>query len=123
MATTKNDKNLPKRNFLVAYGDTFGNITEACRLAKISRNTYYQWKKEDAQFLADLDAIEPKESFKDFVENAAVKKIKEGDTAMIIFAAKTKLKDRGWVERTEITGADGDKLNAFTVEIVNGGAN
>lgn len=116
----KSNINLLKKNFIVAYGDTFGNVTESCRLTQISRKTFYQWKNNDPEFAAEIENVEPKESFKDFVENAAVKKIKEGDTAMIIFAAKTKLKDRGWVERQEITGADGDKLNAFTVEIVNG---
>jgi hypothetical protein len=49
-----------------------------------------------------------------------MRKIREGDTAAIIFASKTQLKDRGYIERQELTGADGDKLGAFTVEIING---
>ena len=117
---TNQDINLQKRNFLVAYGDTFGNVAEACRITGIARSAFYRWKEEDKKFQKALEEVDPKESFKDFVELAAVKKIKEGDTAMIIFAAKSKLKDRGWIERQEITGADGDKLNAITVEIVNG---
>ena len=117
---TNKDINLQKRNFLVAYGDTFGNVSEACRITGIARSAFYRWKEEDKKFQKALEEVDPKESFKDFVELAAVKKIKEGDTAMIIFAAKSKLKDRGWVERQEITGADGDKLNAITVEIING---
>jgi len=117
---TNKDINLQKRNFLVAYGDTFGNVAEACRITGIARSAFYRWKEEDKKFQKALEEVDPKESFKDFVELEAVKKIKEGDTAMIIFAAKSKLKDRGWIERQEITGADGDKLNAITVEIVNG---
>lgn len=117
---TNKDINLQKRNFLVAYGDTFGNVAEACRITGIARSAFYRWKEEDKKFQKALEEVDPKESFKDFVELAAVKKIKEGDTAMIIFAAKSKLKDRGWIERQEITGADGDKLNAITVEIING---
>jgi hypothetical protein len=50
------------------------------------------------------------------VEDALVEKIKDKDTTAIIFACKTKLKKRGYVERQEITGADGKKV--FEVKIV-----
>ena len=36
--------------------------------------------------------------------------MKEGDTTMIIFYAKTQMKDRGYTERKEITGKDGEDL-------------
>jgi len=120
---TNKDINLQKRNFLVAYGDTFGNVSEACRITGIARSAFYRWKDEDEKFQKALAEVDPKESFKDFVELAAVKKIKEGDTTMIIFAAKSKLKDRGWIERQEITGADGQNIGAFTVEVITNDSN
>ena len=36
--------------------------------------------------------------------------MKEGDTTMIIFYAKTQMKNRGYTERSEITGKDGNDL-------------
>lgn len=52
-----------------------------------------------------------REKLKDFVESRMLKKIEAGDTAMIIFYAKTQMKDRGYVERVENTGKDGGAIN------------
>lgn len=111
---------LKKEAFIKAFQNNYGNITQSVEAAGVSRGMYYQWVKDDPEFLARIEAIEPKEIKKDFIENALLKKIREGDTAAIIFASKTQLKDRGYIERQELTGADGDKLGAFTVEIING---
>ena len=48
----------------------------------------------------------------DFVESKLLQKIKDGDTSAIIFYCKTQLKERGYTERKEITGADGKDLFA-----------
>ena len=48
-----------------------------------------------------------KERRKDFVEGELYKQIKRGNIAAIIFYLKTQAKDRGYVERQEVTGADG----------------
>lgn len=50
----------------------------------------------------------------DLGEVALVKKIQAGDTTSIIFALKTLGKDRGYVERSEITGKDGE---GFSIEV------
>jgi hypothetical protein len=107
---------LKKKAFLEAYRKAFGNISKACKATNMDRGTFYDWKVKDPDFIAALEAIEPDEDFADFVEDALVEKIRDKDTTAIIFACKTKLKKRGYVERQELTGADGKKL--FEVKIV-----
>ena len=70
--------------------------------------TYYRWYNEDPDFKEKADDI--KELQKDFAESLILKKMKEGDTTMLIFYAKTQMKDRGYTERKEITGKDGEDL-------------
>jgi len=47
---------------------------------------------------------------KDLVEAEIILKCQEGDPRILIFYAKTRMKDRCFVERSEITGAEGDSL-------------
>lgn len=83
-------------------------IATACKQANITRKMFYTYMKNDPEFREAVEVIE--EQRKDFVERKIMEKIEEGDTSMLIFYAKTKMKDRGYVERTEITGKDGDAL-------------
>lgn len=98
-----------KQQFPQILADSFGIVTEACRKANIARFTYYRWLESDPEFaLLCKDAAEVT---KDFVEGQLLNKIKQGDTPAIIFYCKTKLKERGYVERIEQTGKDGESLN------------
>jgi hypothetical protein len=112
---------LKKQAFIEAYKKTFGNISMSAELAKIDRQTYYNWLEKDAEFKAAIEALKPDEIFLDFCENALQKKIGKGDTTAIIFALKTKGKNRGYVERQEVTGKDGEDLfKDVQIKIVNG---
>lgn len=95
-----------KEDLLAALAQTSGIVSSACKAANVSRMTYYRYYKEDPAFREKADDI--KELQKDFAESLILKKMKEGDTTMIIFYAKTQMKDRGYTERREITGKDGE---------------
>lgn len=98
-----------KREFHEVLAKCNGVIKTACQKLKISRMTYYNWRKEDLDFAAKCDEIYEEKD--DFVESQLFKKIEDGDTACIIFYAKTKMKHRGYVERIERTGKDGESLS------------
>jgi len=51
-----------------------------------------------------------KERRKDFVEGKLFSEIKKGNITAIIFFLKTQAKDRGYVERQEVTGANGGAI-------------
>lgn len=92
--------NLDKNEFLKVFKKALGNISVACQNFGCERQTFYNWYNTDADFKAKADAV--KEIRKDFIESALDKKIQEGDTTAIIFAAKTQCKDRGYVEKQEL---------------------
>lgn len=97
-----------KAELLAALQANSGIIASACRACNLSRNTYYRFYEEDPKFREQADDV--KELQKDFAESLILKKMKEGDTTMIIFYAKTQMKDRGYSERVEVTGKDGSDL-------------
>ena len=66
---------------------------------------------------------EASETTIDFVESQLLKNINEGDTTSIIFFLKTKAKHRGYVERQEISGANGAPLASVTIYIPENGRN
>ena len=107
-STTQNKTAASKEAFLTQLEQSFGLVATTCRKVGISRSTYYKWRKDDSQFADRADEV--KELQKDAVEALILKKMKGGDTSMLIFYAKTQMKDRGYVERRELVGKDGRDL-------------
>lgn len=93
-----------KAKFLEVFKEALGNVSVACKRFGLDNSTYYEWFNNDPEFRKEAEAV--KEIRKDFIESALDRKIKEGDSSCIIFAAKTQCKDRGYVEteRKEIAG-------------------
>lgn len=103
-----------KKALLTALEKSFGVVTTACRNANISRQTFYNYYKDDEEFKKACDDIG--EIALDMAESQLHKQILEGNTSATIFYLKTKGKKRGFIERQEFTGADGDRL--FEIEII-----
>jgi|TARA_R100000084_G_scaffold30359_1_gene11048 hypothetical protein len=98
--------------FLEVFASKMGNVSKACKSANISRQTFYDWMK-DQSFSEKVDEV--KEGLLDFAEHQLLSNIKEGKTAEILFYLKTKGKKRGYIERQEVDTV-GDKM--FEVKIL-----
>jgi len=97
-----------KKALLVALEKTLGIVTTACKIVDIDRSTFYKYFNEDKDFakaVKDVDNV-----VLDFAESQLHQQIKDSNTASTIFYLKTKGKNRGYVERQEITGKDGDAI-------------
>ena len=60
------------------------------------------------------------DQYLDLTEHALIKQIKEENLGAIIFYLKCQGKKRGYIERQEITGAEGERL--FQVKIIDEGS-
>ena len=85
-----------------------GNISAIARRLGVTRATAYsymnRWKTVE-------DAInDEREAMLDFTENQLFKQVQAGNITAIIFTLKTLGKNRGYVERREFTGKDGEPI-------------
>jgi len=98
-----------KKLFLIAFERKACNVTAACKASGISRRQLYAWRKADQEFEAAF--LEADEQDLDFTESKLKKAIVNDQGWAICFHLKCKGKKRGWVERQEVTGADGVPLH------------
>lgn len=75
-------------------------VHPTCKELKISVATWYNWLEANDN-LRDL-ILTAKEELKDRIEKTLIEKAEAGDTQILLFLAKTQLKDRGYGE-TETT--------------------
>jgi hypothetical protein len=108
-------RHIKKESILKALEQSLGVVTVACKKADVPRSTFYKWLKEDAAFALEVSDIE--NIALDFAESQLHSQIGGGNTSATIFYLKTKGKKRGYIERQEITGADGMPTN-FQIEII-----
>jgi len=83
-----------------ALEKSLGVVTTACKSVGISRQTHYEWYKEDESYRKKVDDVA--DIALDFAESQLHKQISNGEVSSTIFFLKTKGKKRGYVERTEI---------------------
>ena len=85
-----------------------GNISAASKLLGCSRNTIKRYVDKYPSVKAVYE--EERETLIDFAENQLFKQVQEGNITAIIFTLKTIGKSRGYVERQEVTGANGGAI-------------
>ena len=97
-----------REDVLAAVKDSKGFITMIAKRLGCSRKHVYTLLKK---FPAAAELVEDeRESTKDWVEGKLLQRIEKNDTTALIFYAKTQMKDRGYVERQEVSGPDGEPL-------------
>ncbi len=119
IVTTKKRENTAQV-IIEAVKSSSGLLTLA---AKKSGYTYMTVRRYVKDFPTVAKAVEEaKEAILDFTEGKLYENIKKNDTASIIFYLKTQGKLRGFVERSELTGAEGRPIK-MEATIVNFDAN
>lgn len=89
-----------KKKFISTYAARLCNVSKTCEVVGISRQTFYRWCDEDDKFKKEVD--NQVEKFYDDIETTMYSKaISDKDTTMLIWISKTKMKNRGYVEKLE----------------------
>lgn len=89
-----------KKAMISAMIKSLGIVTAAAKIAKITRDTHYEWMNTDPVYKKAIEDIE--DIAIDFAETQLHKQIKNQDTTATIFYLKTKGKKRGYIEKSEI---------------------
>ena len=91
-----------------AIKESQGYIAQAAGILGVSRSTFYNYLKKFSTAQETLEVV--RESRHDHVESKLMQLINKGNVTAIIFYLKTQCKNRGYVERQEVTGAEGEGL-------------
>lgn len=86
-----------------------GIVSYACGKAGVSRQTFYNWKKEDEEFAKEVDDVD--EEIIDVVESKLLSQINDNNLTAIIFYLKTKGRKRGYVEQTDVNANINGNVN------------
>ncbi len=99
--------------YATAVTEAQGLISVAARRLGVDRSAIYQAAKKHPEIQKAIE--DARERTTDLAEGKLFQKINEGDNTAILFYLKTQAKKRGYVERQEVTGAEGGEL---TVRVV-----
>ena len=103
---------LTKERVITALQQNKGVVSHAARALECSRQSIYNYIDRHEEVKEAFDEIN--EATIDRVEQRMLELIDEGHPTLIIFYLKTKGKHRGYVERQEVTGKDGDPIVLVT---------
>ena len=106
---------MSKKAMLQAIRGSKGFVTVIAKRAACSRNTVYSYIEKYPKIREAI--TDEKETLKDFAESKLFTNIEEGKETSLIFYLKTQAKDRGYVERHEVTGKEGDALMSHQTKL------
>ena len=115
----RNGNGYTAEQLINAIEESRGFITKVADILKCSRKTVYVYLKKYAtaqQALADT-----REKRHEWVESKLMGQIDSDNLTAIIFYLKTQGKHLGYVERQEVTGADGAPHKVEIIEVVRSG--
>ena len=90
-------------------------VIDTCKQLKITPETWYEWQNKFPELKYKISMA--KESLKDDIEKTLLEKAKGGDTQLLLYLAKTMLKDRGYgVEKGENQNQNNTQVNIVLPE-------
>ena len=104
--STKRDNTAQRIIEAIKHSD--GLLTDAAKKAHVGYTTLWRYTKDYSS--VEQAVKEAKETMLDFAESKLYGKIRDGDNTAIIFFLKTQGKARGYIERQELTGANGGPI-------------
>lgn len=87
-------RSIKKEKFLKALVECNGNISKACMSIQLVRQDYYDWLKNDPNFVEELNQLH--EGMKDLIEEKVLEKINSGSDLWMDKWLVAKAADRGW---------------------------
>ena len=115
---TKNNNNhrYTAEQMINAIREAEGNLSDAARILKCHRTTVHNYVNK---FVTVKQAYEEEnEKFIDEAQGKLRLHVKKGSLPAIMFVLKTKGKHRGYVERQEFTGPEGQPQQVEVIEVV-----
>jgi predicted transcriptional regulator len=87
---------------------SFGNVSNIARQLNVTPSALYMFLSDKPELKAEIRAF--KEEFHDEVEDIIEELIRSRNVPIIMFYARTQMRNRGYNERVEITDANGNQL-------------
>lgn len=100
----KTNKDILKKNLIDAMVDSLGVIKTACESCKCSRQSYYDFMRDDEEFKKAIETS--KRASHDYVRSILIENIKAKKEASVFFYMKTQM---GWIEKTKMDITSDDK--------------
>jgi CRP-like cAMP-binding protein len=116
--TNRPSTRVNQKAFLQEYYACGFNQTKACSNLGISRETVRKWRLEDPEFERQMN--ESVESLVDSAEEQLRQQVAKGNMDAIKFTLSRLGKNRGYVERTEVTGQDSGPIEITITKTIVG---